>query len=396
MAGIAALCAAYVLSQFYRAFLAVLSPDLIADLGATKAELSTASGLWFLTFAMMQFGVGVSLDRFGPRRTAAWMLGVCGGAGAIVFALAQTPMMIMVAMGLFGIACSPVLMASLFIFARVYSPARFATLISVFIGIGTLGNIAGATPLAATADVYGWRSVVALIGVGTVLVAASILCLVRDPDPEPDSDGGGLKGYLALLRLRVLWPIFPLVAVNYAVAAGVRGLWAGPMMIDIHGADTLLIGQVTLIMALAMSVGAFVYGPLDSFFNTRKWVVFCGIGLGCVTTGFLAIYPQTPIFGLTVAFGIIGLTGMAYGVLMAHGRAFIPANMTGRGITLLNFFSIGGVSLVQIGSGQVVERSAIPGHPDAAYSALFWMFTISVAAALAIYLFARDAKPHAQ
>ena len=35
MAGIAALTVAYVLSQFYRAFLAVLSPALIADLGAT-------------------------------------------------------------------------------------------------------------------------------------------------------------------------------------------------------------------------------------------------------------------------------------------------------------------------------------------------------------------------
>ena len=25
-------------------------------------------------------------------------------------------------------------------------------------------------------------------------------------------------------------------------------------------------------MAIAMAVGAFVYGPLDTFFRTRKWV----------------------------------------------------------------------------------------------------------------------------
>ena len=66
MAGIAALAVAYVLSQFYRSFLAVLTPALTAELGATKADLSLASGVYFLTFALAQFPIGVSLDRFGP------------------------------------------------------------------------------------------------------------------------------------------------------------------------------------------------------------------------------------------------------------------------------------------------------------------------------------------
>ena len=118
MAGIAALTVAYVLSQFYRAFLAVLSPALIADLGATKADLSVASGAWFLAFAAMQFAVGVSLDRFGPRRTASSLLLLGGGGGAFLFAIATAPWMITVAMVLIGIGCSSVLMASVYIFAR--------------------------------------------------------------------------------------------------------------------------------------------------------------------------------------------------------------------------------------------------------------------------------------
>ncbi len=66
-AGIAALILAYVLSQFYRAFLAVLSPVLKADLGLTADDLAAASGLWFLAFALMQIPVGEALDRIGPR-----------------------------------------------------------------------------------------------------------------------------------------------------------------------------------------------------------------------------------------------------------------------------------------------------------------------------------------
>ena len=78
--GIAALMAAYVLSQFYRAFLAVLSPVLKAEIGATAENLASASGLWFLAFALMQIPVGAALDRIGPRLTASVLLAV-GGVG---------------------------------------------------------------------------------------------------------------------------------------------------------------------------------------------------------------------------------------------------------------------------------------------------------------------------
>ena len=72
-AAIACLVFAYVLSQFYRAFLAVLSPLLTADIGATPEDLAAASGLWFLAFSLMQIPVGSALDRVGPR----WW-NVCG------------------------------------------------------------------------------------------------------------------------------------------------------------------------------------------------------------------------------------------------------------------------------------------------------------------------------
>ena len=98
MAGLAALALGYVLSQLYRSFLAVLTPALTAELGATKADLSLASGAWFIAFALMQFVVGVSLDRYGPRRTAATLLALGGGGGTFLFSVATAPWMITAAM----------------------------------------------------------------------------------------------------------------------------------------------------------------------------------------------------------------------------------------------------------------------------------------------------------
>lgn len=394
MAGLAALAVAYVLSQFFRSFLAVLTPVLSAELGMSKGDLSLASGSYFIVFALAQFGVGVALDRFGPRRTAAALLAVAGAGGAFLFAVSSTPWMIIAAMGLIGLGCAPVLMASLFIFAKTYSPARFAVLASWMVAFGTAGNVLGAAPLAAAAEAFGWRPVMAGLGILTLLVAGTLLLLVRDPVREADHHASaGLSGYVELFRMPALWAIMPLTAVNYAPSLGIRGLWAGPYLADVYSADALLIGEVTLFMALGMVAGAFVYGPLDTLFGTRKWVAVAGNVVSVVALCLLAAYPMPELFVTTGVLVVIGISGGAYGLLMAHARAFMPGRLIGRGVTLMNFFSIGGIGVMQFATGAVVTRNVVPGEPVAAYKALFIFYALTVALALFAYLFSRDAKP---
>jgi sugar phosphate permease len=395
MAGIATLALAYILSQFYRSFLAVLTPALTAELGATKAQLSFASGVFFIVFALSQFAVGVSLDRLGPKRTASVLL-ACGGAGgAFLFSAASAPWMITAAMACIGIGCAPVLMASLFIFARNYSTARFAVLTSWLVAFGTAGNVIGASPLANAVEAFGWRPVMAGLGVVTLLTSIAIVVLVKDPKRPDGLHAGsvGFAGFAELFRMRVLWAIMPLTALNYAPVAGIRGLWAGPYLAEVYGADALAIGRATLFMALAMVVGSFVYGPLDTIFRTRKWVAAAGATLSVLALSYLAFFTVTSIAATTVVLVVIGLTGMAYGVLMAHARAFLPPHLLGRGVTLMNFFQIGGAGLMQFATGAVVTANVVPGQPAAAYTALFAFYAVTLGTALLIYLFARDAKP---
>ena len=119
--GILLLTLAYVLSQFFRSFLAVLSQPLNADLGINSEGLAFASGLWFLSFAAMQIPVGWALDTIGARRVAAILLLIGGAGGAAVFALAQSVWHINLSMILVGIGCAPVLMASYYIFCLLYT-----------------------------------------------------------------------------------------------------------------------------------------------------------------------------------------------------------------------------------------------------------------------------------
>ena len=386
--GIAFLVLGYVLSQFYRAFLAVLSPVLGRDLGAGADDLALSSGLWFLAFALMQLPVGWALDTLGPRRTSAWLLGAAGGGGALVFALAQTPLHVHIAMVLIGAGCSPVLMAAYYIFGRVYSAGAFATLAGVTIGIGTLGNILGAWPLAWAAETLGWRETVLGLAAVTLASGVALAWLVQDP-PQLEDDGKGRGSLLDVLRIPGIWLILPLLFVNYAPAAGLRGLWVGPYYADVYGAGSIAIGHVTLLMAFAMVLGAFAYGPLDRIFGTRKGVALAG-NLGCVAC-LMALWaaPTSGFWTAALLLSAVGLLGLSFPLLMAHGRSFFPPRVLGRGVTLLNLFSIGGVGVLQMVSARV-HAAAPASPPEAPYAALFLFFGLTLLAGCAVYVFARD------
>ncbi|SLN62549.1 Major Facilitator Superfamily protein [Falsiruegeria litorea R37] len=384
--GLIILCLAYVLSQFFRAFLAVLAGVLNQDIGASPDDLAFASGLWFLTFAAMQLPVGLALDKIGPRRTAAVLLLAGGSGGAVLFALATTPIHVSLSMVLIGIGCSPVLMASYYIFARNYPPARFATLAALMLGVGSSGNLVASYPTALAVELIGWRSTLMGLAVLSGLVALGIWLTVKDPEPVETEEKGSL---LDLLKLPALWAILPLMFVAYAPSGAIRGLWAGPYLSDVFGLSTGQIGQATLVMGAAMIAGTFVYGPLDRILGTRKWVIFGGNLLSAVALTVLCLWIDQGVWTSVILLAVIGFTGATFPVIMAHGRAFVPAHLVGRGVTLLNLFGIGGVGVMQIASGRLHEgaTTATPGTP---YVIIFGFFAVTLTAGLVVYLFSRD------
>lgn len=386
--GIVLLVVAYGFSQFYRAFLAVLTPVLQSDLGAGPDDLAFASGIWFLTFAAMQIPVGEALDRIGPRLTAAVIFGLGAGGGAVAFALAQTPAHVTLAMGLIGIGCAPILMAAYYILAREFPIRVFATLAGATIGLGALGNILGSAPLAWAVAAFGWRETMWALAGLAVLVALALALAIRDPVRIADAPRGTV---IDVLRMRAIWPVLLVMFVAYAPAAVLRGLWVGPYLRDVFGADTETIGRVTLVMALAMIAGNFAYGPLDRLFHTRKWVIFGGNAILCAGIAALALWPAAGIGTATLLLAVVGFAGASFPMIVAHGRAFLPPHLTGRGVTLINLFGIGAAGIMQFVTGPLWRLSG--GGGDAGtrpFAILFAFLAVTVALGLIAYLRAED------
>lgn len=387
-AGLSLLCLTYVLSQFYRAFLAVLGGVLQRDLGAGPDDLATASGLWFMAFAIAQLPIGWALDRIGPRRTVSAVLLVGGAGGALMFAAATTPAHINIAMMLIGAGCAPVLVSAFYILARQGSPAQFATMAALLLGVGSVGNLGASWPMAFAVETVGWRAALIVLAVLTALASLALFVIVRDPDAP---EGGQRGSVLDLLRMRALWPIIPMMFVCYAPAAAVRGLWIGPYLSDVFGLNTSQLGQASLVMGVAMICGTLTYGPLDRVFGTHKWVILIGNLMCAVSALALAL-----LAGHSAAVGIalcaaIGFFGGTFPIMIAHTRGFFPAHLAGRGVTLMNLFGIGGVGAAQLASGGIHARVAATSGDLASYATLFAFFGIVTLVGIGFYFFSRDA-----
>lgn len=386
--GLLSLVLGYTLSQFYRAFLAVLSPTLQDELGAGPADLALSSGLWYIAFAVMQIPVGWALDRFGPRETVAVLLGLGGAGGALVFALATAPWHVHLAMALLGVGCAPVMMGSFFIFARTLPPASMSAAGGAVVGLGSLGNMLGAAPLVWVINQIGWRETLLVLTVITLAVALTILACVTNPDRP----GGKLAAARLrdLLKVRELRFILPLLAVTYAASACIRGLWAGPYLVEVFGASDYLIGWITLGMGIAMVTANLSVGWIVRFLGSDKRVSVVNTALQCLVLATLAFAPGASLGLSAMLLVMVCISDSSYSLIMSHGRVFLPHHLVGRGITFLNMTSIAGVGVMQFLSRPVYLTAS--GHHEAstAYGYIFLFFLIPLAIGLVFYLFSPE------
>ena len=70
-------------------------------------------------------------------------------------------------------------------------------------------------------------------------------------------------------------------------------------------------------------------------------------------------------------------------MVVAHGRSFVPIELSGRGVTLMNLFAIGGVAILQTVSGAIFDWVGD-------FESVFFMYFILILIGLAVYVWSKD------
>ena len=391
----ATLVAAYLLSQFLRNSIGVIAPDIAAEMNIPAAEIGVLSSAFFFAFAAVQLPLGVAIDRFGAKRC---ML-VCTAVvvvSALMFAWGRTPTELTTARVIMGVGTSCYLIAPLALYAQRFAPDRFAMLAGLHMAVGTLGTLLATAPLAYAAAAAGWRA--AFVGVAAVmgLVGLLIALVVREPVPavpaQRETLAESILGIRAAMRIPSVGRLFLMQMSTYSSFALFVGLWGGPYLSHVYGYGLTGRGNLLLVAAIAQVLGLTLYGWSDRAFGGYRAPVALG---ALVTAGFFALLAiagqlaREPLLVWLVGFGAVcGFTP----VVIAHGKALFPPELVGRGMTLLNMGSMGGVFVTQSITGLAIDLFAATNgvYPLASYRLVFALQAAFLVVTAALYLTARD------
>jgi len=285
--------------------------------------------------------------------------------------------------------------APLAIYSRWFKPKYFSTIVGVQLGLSGLGLLAATVPLAFAAATIGWRPSFIIVAALAGLSGLIVLWWVRDdppgakaPDHKKENFAESLRGLVAVTRVPSFWPIFAMHLTNYAVVITILGLWGGPYLAHVYGQDLETRGFYLLVLAVASTVSVFMWGPADRIFGSYRAPILLGSGMTLAMLVWIALAGQMSAGMLLLWFALYGLVTGYPPVLSAQARSMFPPQLVGRGLTLLNLATMGGVFTFQFATGAVIEVMA-PNqtvYPLAAYQAAFGMQAAFLAVSIGCYL----------
>lgn len=366
----------YFLSYLFRVVNAVISPDLVNDLGMSPADLGLLTSAYFLTFAAFQLPLGVLLDRYGSRRIEGVLL-LFAALGAVVFALSDSVTGLVVGRGLIGFGVSACLMAAFKAFVDWLPAERLPLANGIQMAAGGLGALSATAPVEWLLHITDWRGLFIVLAVLSLLVAAAVWFFVPDkPHEGPHASlQGQIRGTVEVFISPVFWQIAPMAVLSQASFLAIQSLWSGPWLRDIGGFERGAAANVLLLIAAAMVSGFLLLGAsterLTRLGFQTKTLAAGGMTLFLLVQVGIWFAPTGWAVPLWLAFGFFGTTGI---LTYASLSQSFPKQLAGRVNTALNLLVFVLAFVAQWGMGGIIglwERTAAGAYPLPAYRASF-------------------------
>ena len=397
----------YLFAFFQRVAPAVMTDRLMAEFVIGGAALGNLSALYFQAYVVMQIPTGLMADRWGPRRVLTAGAAVAA-IGSLIFAMAPSYFWAGGGRLLIGAAVAVGFVSTLKLAAHWLPPQRYALASGMTLFFGVSGGMIAGAPLRLLVEAWGWREMMAVAGVFSLLLAAAVWRLLRD-DPQqlgyasyhPHEDKaaapvGVWSSLAAVLSQRNVW-LLMLAPVGFSGAAlTFAGLWGVPWLQQIHGLDAASAAAVASTLLAAWALGGPLLGAWSQRLGRRKPLYLISGALAAV--GWAAvIFLPLPLWLTIILLVAIGFASGNIIIGFAWARESLPAHLMGAASGVVNMGPLLGGVLLQPGVGWLLDRGwdgvSIAGarvYDAAAWRDGFSLMFAVVVLALMLIPFARE------
>ncbi|HEV7274667.1 MAG TPA: MFS transporter [Devosiaceae bacterium] len=390
----------HTISNLVRTMPAVSADVIAVSLSISPGDVAAITGLYHLAFAVGQIPVGVALDRYSVRSVAIVLLTVIA-AGAFLTTIVQGAVGFSFAQVLLGLGCSGMLLCPLSYAARTKKGANFAIWSALVLAVGNSGMLISASPMAWVVETAGWRVAFAITASLATLVALAVWFAAERATGTSGRAASIGSEFVQVARFglskRLRGVVF-LAFVSFAVMIGIRGLWAGPWLMDVKGLSRIEAGNIILALTVMLIVMPMAASVVDRWLQKRTQalliaghvaagvlllLISCGGANGWVSGTFSRIaMPPTFDLLLLMAFGI---AISVQPLLFALGRQSVPAEHAGKALAAVNLAFFAGAAVIQALSAPVVSIWGLSG-------VIGFLGLLSIAGALAFGWAGREVR----
>ena len=363
----------YYMSYLFRTVNAIISPQLVSEVGLTPSALGLMTAAYFITFAVVQLPLGIILDRYGPRKVQAALL-MFAALGAGMFALGTNAFTLIIGRGLVGIGVSACLMAALKANVLWFPREKIPLVNGVIFAFGTVGALSTTVPLELLIQTVDWRTVFWWLAGMSVLSGICIYFIVPEfisverPGAVSEKVHGqsAFSTQLADLKLvygsAFFWRLSCMIFLHNGVFLSYQALWAAPWLRDVAGLDRSGVADAMFMFHAGMLIGVLSIGLVAERLQKRGVStivpavtgIALSLGVQCLFAAGWATYPSL----LCLAFGYFGSTAtLGYAVMNQK----FPKKLTGRVNTAQNMLTFFAAFATQWLVGVIIGLYPSPG-----------------------------------
>jgi len=282
--------------------IALFLPLIRRDIAISFTQAGLLAAASTAVYAVMQIPAGYMADRFGAKRLfAIGLLGVIVTA----FDLSQLHQywMILANQAVSGFFRALVFAPGLLLITGLFSPARRATAMGLYIAGGFSSNVFLNAIGPLVVGPLGWRSLFVIFSALGLAVLA-LYQLVGSGGPQGSTGQRPMRELLSVLRNRSLWMIGAIQFVRLAVVSGLA-FWL-PTLLVVDKGEPLKVAGLAVAMAAALGAPANILGGYISDRLRNPMLVIAISLMVLALTSCLLV----PVHSLVLVFLVVAINGV--------------------------------------------------------------------------------------
>jgi MFS family permease len=363
----------------------VLHDEIVTAFAIDASAFSVMVGFYYWAYSGLQIPLGITMDKFGPRRLLSIAGFICGVA-CFIFSLTSSIYVAGFARFMIGMGAACGFLGTIKLGTLWFPPQKIGNVIALTMIFGTTGATLGGSPLGYLTDYLGWQKSLQFLGLIGLCIGLVFFLFVRDtptgkiPPKLYGKNEHVLSGFKRVITSSQAWLISGFSMLMYAPLIIMGDAWCVPFIESIYTVDEKLAATVHTSLFIGAALGSPFFTSLSDKLTSRRIPMMIGALFSLGVYMLIIFGNNIPLFFMYVLFFLAGFSYTAKCLCFASMTEIMPPSSSGVSVGFSNMIVMGCGALVHPLIGRMLDYSwnGLVTDGRNVYSELDYRFAMSV------------------